>query len=236
MTQQINLFNASFLKQKKIFTSATMARSLALLLLGAMAMVGYGYYQTGELEQQAKAGAVQLEKKKQMQEKVLVEFAPKKKDPALLTMIAAAEAEQRALRGVINLLEGGSLGNTSGYSQYFVALARQSMSDLWLTGVTIEGAGSQIGLRGRALEPDLVPAYIARLTGEAVLQGKAFGALKISRATVAGAGKGSDMAPFVDFDLEATGITSSAAPAAAAAPMAAAEVPKLQTTVAEAAK
>ena len=106
------------------------------------------------------------------------------------------------------------------------------MGELWLTGVTIEGAGTQIGLRGRAMEPDLVPAYMARLTGEAVLQGKAFGMLKISRATlptdVKGA-KGPELAPYVDFDLEAT-----AGPAPT--PSAAKDVPPVQTAALEAAK
>ena len=220
MTQQINLFNPAFLKQKKIFTVTTMLRSLAVLLVGALALVFYGNRATAELQARADAGVAELAKKKAIQQQVLLEFAPRKKSAALESQITAIEAQQASLKHVIEVLQGGALGNTEGYSPYFSALARQSMADLWLTGVSIAGAGAQIGLRGRALDPGLVPAYISRLTREPVMQGKGFGQLKISRAALGtvgtGGAKGVELAPFIDFDLRSETIETALVPAPAA--------------------
>lgn len=240
MTQQINLFNPAFLKQKKIFTTRTMANSLALLLVGAMAVVLYGRLHTAELALRAEEGAARLAKKKQQQEKVLAEFAPRKKDGGLEAMIDAAQTEQAALRNVLALLDGGGLGNIAGHSRYFAALARQSTGDLWLTGVTIEAAGSQIGLRGRALEPERVPAYIARLTREPVMQGKEFGSLEISRANITIAATSdtpaaAELAPYIDFNLRATGPIAAKAEVSKV-PLASDELNSVSKAIAEAGK
>ncbi|MEO7495927.1 MAG: PilN domain-containing protein [Massilia sp.] len=180
MSKQINLFNPALLKQKAIFTTVTMAQALALLLVGAAALVAYGRHSVAELEREAAAGAERLALRKNRQAIALVEFAPRAKRVDLEQEIAEAEAQQRSLRLVADVLQRGEFGNTTGYAEYFRALARQSAGDLWLTGVSINGAGRQIGLQGRALEPNLVPAYIGRLRREPVMQGKSFGSLQIS--------------------------------------------------------
>ncbi len=215
MSMQINLFNPALLKQKAVFTAATMATSLAVLLVGVTALATYGRISVASLERQASAGAEQLAQRKTRQAAVQVEFAPRVKSQQVALQIAEAEAQMRALREVEVVLRRGEFGNTDGYAAYFKALARQSTDGLWLTGVTISGAGKQLGLLGRALEPTLVPAYITRLTREPVMQGKSFGSLQMNRAVlleqsgVAPAGdarpgnKSPELAPYVDFSLQA---------------------------------
>lgn len=217
MTQQINLFNPAFLKQKKIFSAVAMAQALAVLLVASLALGFYGRYHTAQLQVQADDGAATLAKKKEQYEKAKLEFPPRQKDPAIDAMINAALAEQGVVRELIGVLEGDNLGNTTGYSPLFSALARQSMERLWLTGLSIEGAGNHIDLRGKAMEADLVPIYMTRLKRESVLQGKDFGGLQIVRpnraVTADKNGPASvELAPFVDFHLQAT--NSATTPAA----------------------
>jgi hypothetical protein len=84
--------------------------------------------------------------------------------------------------------------------------------------VTITGAGTDIGVRGRALDPALVPGYLARLRNERVLQGKPVGSMQIGQAGTVKVrdadGKESDApAPFVEFSLQtATAAASASAP------------------------
>jgi hypothetical protein len=52
---------------------------------------------------------------------------------------------------------------------------------MWLTGVSIVGAGNEIGVQGRALDAQLVPQFITRLAQEPVLRGKTFAELRIER-------------------------------------------------------
>jgi hypothetical protein len=206
VSQQINLFNPIFLKQKKIFAALPMAKALGVLLLGVLAFALYVKQKVAALQKEATASSLQLADKRTRQAAAMVEFAPRQKDPALVERLAAAEAELRALRKVASALHGGDFGNTDGYSPYFKAFARQSLDGLWLTGVAITGAGNELELRGRALQPALVPAYFSRLAREAVMQGRSFSSLRVSQPRRVGADGKEDAAgapaPFVEFSLQ----------------------------------
>ncbi|MES2739868.1 MAG: hypothetical protein V4754_02775 [Pseudomonadota bacterium] len=185
MSQQINLFNPIFLKQKKVFTVVPMAEALALILLGALAVAFYGNRRVASLEKEALAVKLQLAAREARLASVDTEFAPRQKSYAVEVSIAQAETRLRALREVAAILQRGDLGNTLGYAEYFRALSRQSVHGLWLTGVSITGAGNEIGVQGRAMQAPLIPHYIARLKNEAVMRGKTFGSLDIVQAGAA---------------------------------------------------
>lgn len=205
MSQQINLFNPIFLQQKKIFSSKTMAQALGVLALGVAAMAVYGNVRVTALQRQADAGAAQLQQREARLAAVTAEFAPRQKDPLLAAEVQEAERQLGALREVSGVLQRGELGNTRGYAEYFRALARQHAEGLWLTGLTINGAGSEIGVRGRALDPAAVPGYLTRLTREPILQGKGFGSLSISEGAqeaAAATQPATQPAPFVEFSLQ----------------------------------
>lgn len=181
MSQQINLFNPIFLKQKKIFASLPMLQALGVLLLGVFALVAYARQNVAVLERRAADGAARLVQMQARMVTVSTEYAPRQANPALGVDLAKAEARQRALREVANVLARGDIGNTNGYSGYFKALARQNVGGMWLTGVSIVGAGNEIGVQGRALDAQLVPQFITRLAQEPVLRGKTFAELRIER-------------------------------------------------------
>ena len=218
MSQQINLFNPIFLKQKKIFTALPMAEALGLIVAGALLLAWYAGRNVAELEQSAASGKALLADRERRLVNANTQFAPRQKSPALAAELAQAEAELKALHDVESVLHGGALGNTAGYAEYFRALSRQNVGGLWLTGVTINGAGNDIGVQGRAMQPTLIPNYIARLTGERVMHGKTFASLDIGRPDVqqpaapaapsatatAPAAPVSAVAPFVEFSLQST--------------------------------
>lgn len=207
MSQQINLFNPAFQPQKQVFTAATMALSLLVLVGGIAALASYGRMQTAGLEAQASAGAVQLERKQARLASVNLDFAPRQKNKDLDAEIAEAQAQLAALRNISRVIERGELGDTGGYAGYFKALARQSVTGLWLTGVSVSGGGRDIGIRGRTTDPATVPGYLARLTGEPLMQGKSFASLSISQPAPANTADAdgkpvASPAPWVEFSLE----------------------------------
>ena len=214
MTQQINLFNPIFLKQKKLFSAAAMGQALCVLLAGVLAGSLYARHNVAGLQREADSGRQRLAQREERLAKVKAEFPPRLKSAELDVQLAEAEAHIAALRRVSAIIERGELGNTGGYAEYFKALARQNPSGVWLTGVSIGGAGNELGVRGRALEPALVPAYLGRLKSEPVMRGKAFGSLKISQGGARDAAAASispnvapnvapNVVPYVDFSLEA---------------------------------
>jgi hypothetical protein len=141
----------------------------------------YGNTRLQALQKQADLGAAQLAQKQTRLASVATEFAPRQKNPAVDAELLDAERQLAALREVSGVLERGELGNTQGYAEYFRALARQHVDGLWLTGVSITGAGIDIAVRGRALDPQRVPGYLNRLTSEPIMRGKAFGSLQIAQ-------------------------------------------------------
>jgi hypothetical protein len=181
VSQQINLFNPIFLKQKKIFTALPMAEALGIIVAGALLLTWYAGRSVAELEQRAAAGKLVVADRERRLVEANREFAPRPKSPTLAAEVAQADAELAALHRVEAFLQQGTLGNTAGYAEYFRALARQNVGGLWLTGVSIAGAGADVGVQGRAMQPTLIPQYIGRLKSERVMQGKTFATLDIAR-------------------------------------------------------
>jgi Tfp pilus assembly protein PilN len=190
MSQQINLFNPIFLKQKKYFSAVAMVQALGLLVAGSVLVAVYASYVVASVSKEAAVTSAQLAAAQAQLAKVKMEFAPRQKNQGLEVQIQKAEAETQSLREVFDILQKGEIGNTKGYSGYLRAFSRQIIDGVWLTGLTIVGAGNEIGLHGRALQPDLVPAYMNRLKREPVMQGKSFGTLEMQVPQVDQAGKG----------------------------------------------
>ena len=181
MTQQINLFNPIFLKQKKIFSAVNMLDALALLLVGVALFYGYASIQTLNLDRQSVETARQYYQSKTRLNEASARYAPKKADAALAAEVDALQAQVNARKANLQDLGGGALGGGAGYAEYMRALARQSLAGLWLTGFSIGKGGAEMQISGRALQPELVPSYIHRLTREQVLHGRAFDSLSMTQ-------------------------------------------------------
>jgi hypothetical protein len=109
----------------------------------------------------------------------------------------------QAREDVIQVLRGGSLGNTEGHAAYLRAFARHWLEGMWLTGVTVVGAGNDIVVEGRTLKPELVPDYLSRLGREPVLKGHPFNRLQMRRPAPEPQGIGKPMLQprFVEFSV-----------------------------------
>jgi Tfp pilus assembly protein PilN len=180
VSQQINLFNPIFLKQKKQFSATALAQGMGLIVIGSILVGFYARYQYSTLGDQEAASALELRRTTDELAKVTATLQPRQKSKALEEEIPRAEEAVRAQQQVFDVVRKGGFGNTSGYSDYLRAFARQIVNGVWLTGFRIESGGTEIELRGRTLQPELVPAYITRLKKEAAMQGKSFATLNIT--------------------------------------------------------
>jgi hypothetical protein len=214
VSQQINLFNPIFLKQKKLFSAVTMAQALGLILVGSAFLIAYSGYESSSLSIQAAANTTQLALAQTQLAKVTAEFGPRQKSKLIEDDIQKTQTEMKSLQQVFDILQKGEFGNTKGYAEYLRAFSRQILDGVWLTGFSIYGAGSEIGLQGRALQPDLVPAYISRLRREPVMLGKSFATLEMQLPLVDQAGKGDPAAAkqrvpasYIEFNLQSSGMT-----------------------------
>lgn len=184
MSQQINLINPAFRKQREWFTASMLGQALAVLVLVMGGVYGYQYREVTSLEKQIKAGSTSLAQEQARLVKAANEYAPRQKSAMLEKQVLEMELRLKGEEEVLDVLQSGSLGNTEGYSGYMRAFARQVVHGLWLTEFGIKGAGKEMLLGGRTLSPELVPAYLQRLNQEAATQGRNFAALEMQRPKV----------------------------------------------------
>ncbi|MGF6274478.1 hypothetical protein ABIB38_002860 [Massilia sp. UYP11] len=207
MKQQINLFNPAFQPQKQALSSATIALAVGAVLAGVAILAVIGQMETTELRRQADSGAAQLELRQARLASANREFTPRQKDATLEAQTAEASSRLAAMRHITGALSRGELGAAGGFAGYFEALARQSAQGLWLTGVTIGAGGAQIGIKGRTVDPAMVPGYLNRLTHEPLMQGKSFASLQIGEAAPlqvqdAEGKPATRPAPYIEFSLQ----------------------------------
>lgn len=183
MSAQINLYHPRYLKQRDPFALApVLAVTLGFYLLLA-ALSGWAWREA--LDRQAAAAAVdaQLKLAKAQVAAATQAAATRKPSAQMLAEAENVEALLRRREGVLRLLEGGAIGPSSGFAEYFRALARQAPQGLWLTGISIAAGGGDIRISGSTLHAAAVPDYIGRLGREKAFQGKSFAALTMLRPT-----------------------------------------------------
>ena len=182
MSQQINLFNPIFRKQKKYFSSVTMLQALGIICLACALLSVDALRRSRALQTQAAATDALLAARQQKLTEVRTQFAPRQKSPTLAAELKTAQEELAMLANAAATIEHGGFGDTRGFSGYFRAFARQSVDGLWLTGLDISANGAQLNVQGNTLQAELVPQYMHRLGAEPGMQGKAFLSLDIGAA------------------------------------------------------
>lgn len=181
MSQQINLFNPLFLKQKKYFSARTMLQGLAIILVVLLAFQGVLIFQLRLLERQrTETQALHA----QVQQQLVQSTGSGLRGPSKLVEdeIARVTGSIRDQEEVLKTFEGGDFGNGDGYSRFLTALARQRLGGLWLTGFTVSGGGEELSIRGRVLRADLVPQYIRQLNQQTVMRGHVIAELTMVRS------------------------------------------------------
>ncbi len=226
MSQQINLFNPLFRKLEFSWTSAdAMLYGVAALVALTALYSGYLNYRLNRVQREAQAVEQQFNDMTSRRDQLQTALAQRKPNQQLADEVAALEAKLKARQQIVEILQSGALGTTSGFSEYMRAFSRQTVNGLWLTGFDI--TNHDLVIEGRTLSPDLLPDYLQRLNQEPALQGKQFAALHISRppaepaatpsATQASAGAspdsgGTDKAParFLEFVISTSETTGAA--------------------------
>lgn len=174
MSQQINLYQAIFRKEPKKFSAKTLLQASVLVLVGAALLYSYSHWQARSL----RAALAQAERQHAALNKRLEEvsrkFGAQSKSRLLEREIARLERLIAAKSRIKEILERGVFANTDGYSEYLLALARQHVSGIWLTGFAIAGAGEELTLKGRTTIPEAVPRYMQKLADEDTLSGIEF--------------------------------------------------------------
>ncbi len=198
MSQQINLFNPVFLRQRKYFSVTAMLQALVMIAVGSGVFYVYAAHQVKLLAKQSEETSKRYTAEQLRLTHYSAEFSPQQSSQLLEEELKNAEAKAAAQHELIETLKSGVIGNTTGYSEYMRAFARQTVPGLWLTGFSIAGDAAQMSINGAVLSPELVPAYIQRLSREKVMHGKIFASLQMQQSKV----ESGKAARYVEFALQ----------------------------------
>ena len=183
MSQQINLFNPVFLNQRKYFSTLAILQALALVVLGSALFYGYLVYHGKSLAAQFDEISKRYVDEQAKLNRYTAEFSPEVSGQLLENELKSLNAKLAAQNELIATLKGGPVGNTTGYSEYMRAFARQTVHGLWLNSFGISEGAAQMTIRGAVLSPELLPAFIRGLNQEAAMREKPFASLQMQRSS-----------------------------------------------------
>jgi hypothetical protein len=176
MSQQINLFDARFQRQKRHFSAATLVATLAAVLVLALAIQQLYAYQSRSLQASLAQTDARVAQLRDQVARFAREFGAQGGSTALADEVARTEEALRVRRGLLASMQTGA-GTAEGFSAYLAALARRTTQGVWLTGIDIDGS---LVIKGRALDGELVPAYIRQLNREETFAGRTVSELRMS--------------------------------------------------------
>jgi Tfp pilus assembly protein PilN len=181
MSQQVNLYHPIFRKQEKKFSALTMMQAALLVLVAIALMYVYAVWQVRALRHQAGQVEQQYRAVSQQFEEMSRQLAARQVNPRYTKEVARLEGRIQAVQTIRELARHDYFFGGNGYSDYFIAFARQGVPGLWLTGFTVTGAGEQLALEGRTETPELVPQFLQKLSAEKLLSGTEFDAFQMTR-------------------------------------------------------
>jgi Fimbrial assembly protein (PilN) len=210
MAHLVNLLDAGFAVRRNTTgsTAATAVVASALLLLGAAAA------SLDVLGRRAAERAVALEQATQAL--ALQPVAISTGDQAVQAAGQAAEQQhlqvlEAAQQQLRHAIDTGLAGPQQHYSDYLLALSRQTRSGLWLTGFSVAADGRSLDLTGRMTDPAQLTEYLRRLNEEPLFKGREFAELSL-KATPQDAGSAVTDPGATEFVLRSQPRTAKEAP------------------------
>jgi Tfp pilus assembly protein PilN len=180
--QQVNLYQPILGAEKRLFSARAIGVCLALLALSLAALGGYGAWRTSRVER----SIAELEKRQADEltaaERTGVRLQPGKSVAQLDADAKDLAAEIAARERALSIVRIGAASPQTGFAARLEALARRQLDGLWLHDVLVASGEGRLSMRGNALDPKLVPAYLAALAGEPALAGVRFDKLTMRHA------------------------------------------------------
>jgi MSHA biogenesis protein MshI len=94
-----------------------------------------------------------------------------------LEALRQKDAQQRQMQ---DALQGGLAWASQGYSDFLMALGRQTLPGVWITGLDLHGDGHDLVLTGRTNNTGVLPTYLQQLAQEERFKGRRFAQLEVS--------------------------------------------------------
>jgi hypothetical protein len=181
MSQEINLINPTLRRKRDWLTFDVVAPTAVVVLVVVGVLSVYTSLQAAGLQRQGADLAAQVAAVQEELQLTKTSLATRKNDPAIEQEAQSLSAAVRQRKEVFRLAEGSASDGSGGVAEIMRGFSRQFVDGVWLTGFVV-GPGN-FEIRGRLLEPSLLPAYIRRLNAEPAFRGRRFAALDMHAAS-----------------------------------------------------
>lgn len=187
--QQINLFNPAFVPRRDLLSARYLGAGLAVVLLLSVVGALAAHFSSAGLLEKERALVLAVETLRTETDNLTAQLGMRKVDATLEQQLAERRRLVQARQQVARWLRADGAAETRGVSEYFRALARQTLEGVWLTGFAIDAQRGNLRIEGRTLKGELLPNYLDKLGGEDILKGRAFASVALDRTTT---GSGED--------------------------------------------
>ncbi|MCZ8113884.1 hypothetical protein [Silanimonas sp.] len=192
-TQRIDLYRDDLRPQEP---SEELPRNLALIGLAAFAMLAWGGIAQWRASDSAERLAALNTEQASLQAQMTTaseQLAARKPDAALTVALVEAQFGVDGRRWLVDELAHAG-DEVVPFSSVLEGLGRQRPAPLWLTRIRVAEAGAELGLGGRTVDADAVPAFLQGLSTEDGLKDRDFTHFAIERPKDAGEPLQFDMA------------------------------------------
>ncbi len=181
MTQQINLYQPVFRRERKVFSAVAMMEVLAVVVVALLGVYTWQFVATHTLQRQLDIYQQrQMVAQKHLSE-LMLKLSSRKVNPVLADVLSRAKQELAGRRAVLRVLSSQSHGNTQGFASVLGALSHSVHAGIWLTRVNLSDGGTQVALAGRITRAEKLPQYLNQLRRQPVVSGYRFAKLEIVR-------------------------------------------------------
>lgn len=175
MSQQINLLLPGLRPRfdwlaLPVVAAAALAGLVLISLLAVFGVTQAANLKARETEIRSQLAAVQ-----QQVQALGQSLAARKGDSGLDARIEAARLALTQRQEVLAVIERGDVTQGNAYSGLLQGFSRQTVDGVWLFGFAF--ADKEIEIRGRLLDPALLPTYINKLNDEPAFAERRFAAL-----------------------------------------------------------
>lgn len=183
MIQQINLYQ-DILRQGQNKSDIKLYWGAGLLALTVL-FIGFSTYLLWDLnntETQVQQLRQTLEAEQARVNLISSKIPKQEIDPQLAAEVSQWQNMLDELTQTMQLLSGKSTDQSPGFSSYFQALANQSIPDVWLSALYLDGQQRIINIEGSTFNPERIPYFLQQLQKEPIFNGHTFAKLIMQKS------------------------------------------------------
>ncbi len=183
MIQQVNLYKDSLKpRQSNLLSINSYIYGLIVVIILLSAYSGFLFSELETTKSNIQLTKQQLAEAESKIQLLSIQHPKQQINKLLPTEISHSQNKLKHLTQVINQLTDNTSDMTQGFSRYFIALARQSIPQVWITAISINGDQQTIDIKGSTYQAKNTAVFLQKLQHEAIFQGRSFAKLIITQS------------------------------------------------------